>query len=68
MAKQMAYDKDFSSEAEISVYRRYFNALFPKVDTMSYKFDYDIKDKMKFATSAMSISQKRNNLIKKLEL
>lgn len=93
MAKQMAYDKDFTSEAEISVYRRYFNALFPKVYTMSYKFDYAkkykiltpiawihhfcvwafssdyaIKDKMKFATSAMSISQKRNNLIKKLEL
>ena len=46
MAKQMAYDKDFSSEAEISVYRRYFNALFPKVDTMSYKFDYAKKYKI----------------------
>ena len=93
MAKQMAYDKDFSSETEVSVFKRYFNALFPKVDTMSYKFDYAkkykiltpvawihhfcvwafssdyaIKDKMKFATSAMSISQKRSNLIKRLEL
>ena len=34
----------------------------------AFSSDYAIKDKMKFATSAMSISQKRNNLIKKLEL
>ena len=30
--------------------------------------DYSVKDKVKFATSSVSISQKRNNLIKDLEL
>lgn len=92
MAKQMAYDKSNTDEDK-SVFTKYFNALFPKVDNMSYKFDYakknkvltpvawvhhfwiwafsseySIEDKMKFATSAMSISQKRNELIKELEL
>ena len=93
MAKQMAYEKASTNESNISVFKRYFNVLFPKVHTMSYKFDYakkhkiltpvawihhfviwafssdyNIKDKMKFTTSAISISKKRNNLIKKLEL
>lgn len=93
LAKQISYDRNFSNKSERSIYTRYFDALFPKIETMECKFnyakkykvltpiawihhfciwvsnsDYTMKDKLKFATSSVSICEKRNNLIKELEL